>query len=147
MLSELATALLEGNQDPKAPITRGSVGHRCPYLTNFRSNPGCRDSGASNGIVKSMIICGVVEVTTTSGRSMVPGKAKLTRTVWPALRMMLASSSKIASWLRLISGRVTGQWLVTCDVVSAPVLQLRPLLSGAEIPGVPSRGRMDSRLR
>jgi hypothetical protein len=77
----------------------------------------------------------------------VPGKARLTLTVWPALRMTLASSSKIASCRRAISGRLTGQWLVTCDVVSAPVLHLRHLLSGAEIPGVPSRGRMDSRLR
>ena len=86
MLSELATASLEGNQDPKAPSTRGSVGPRGPYLATLRSNPAWRDSGASNGIVRSMIICGVVEVTTTSGRSVVPGKARLTLTVWPVQR-------------------------------------------------------------
>jgi hypothetical protein len=66
---------------------------------------------------------------------MVPGKARLTRTVWPAFWMTLPGPSKIASWRRVISGRLTGQWLVTCDVVSAPVLHLRHLLSGAEMPG------------
>jgi hypothetical protein len=71
----------------------------------------------------------------------------LIRAVWPALRMTLASSSKITSWRRPISGKLTWQWLVTCDVVSASTRHLRRLLSRAATLGVPSRGRMDKRLR
>ncbi len=55
ILRELDTALLKGIQEPKVPITTGSVGPRCPYLGNLRSNPTFRDFGASNGIVKSMM--------------------------------------------------------------------------------------------
>jgi hypothetical protein len=42
---------------------------------------------------------------------------------------------------------LTWQWLVTCDVVSASTRHLRRLLSRAATLGVPSRGRMDKRLR
>jgi hypothetical protein len=81
MPREVATALLEGNQDPRAPTTNGSVGPRCPYLVTLRSYPAWRDSGVSNGTVNSMIIWGVAEVTTTSGRRVVPGNSRLIRTL------------------------------------------------------------------
>jgi hypothetical protein len=60
MLRAVATALFDGSQDPKAPITKIRVSPRQLYFSIFLAWP-ARDSGASKGMMRSIIIGGSAE--------------------------------------------------------------------------------------
>ncbi len=146
MLRATATALFEGSQDPKAPITNGRVNPRQLYFSIFLAWPASMDSGASKVMVRSIIVGGSVEEMTMSGLRVEPGKTLLTDGAWPALVMVFTISASTRSCRRPMAGRLLRQWLVTCEVVSASILHLLHLVLGAEQPGFPKSGSRPRRL-
>ena len=139
-----AISSLLGSHDPKEPTTRGSIKPRCLYFSILLAFALSSPSALLIGTVTSMMVGGLVDVTTRSGLSAEFSTAWLMAMEWPSFSVSSAMNVKMVLCRLMESAEFTWQPLTTWSVVSVFEQPRRHVFTVDIDPGPPRTGRIPS---